>query len=88
MEILTKALTELRNKKHLTNLGSQCDAMRTILAQVDNTLDAAIAGVFTKDEENAYAVMKKMDHFELLQALIDKDSNAVNAIESVIVKYA
>jgi uncharacterized protein Yka (UPF0111/DUF47 family) len=87
IEMLCASIGELKNKRSMTILANHCESMRAIVTQADNMVDAAIAEVFT-DHNEAYAVMKKMDHYELLQALLNKDADAVNAIESVIVKYA
>jgi predicted phosphate transport protein (TIGR00153 family) len=87
VDLLASSVSELKNKYELTRLGYKCQAMNDILHKCDNLVEAAFSEVFGNDIKTIDSI-KKMDQYDFVQTLFDKSSNAVNAIESVIIKYS
>lgn len=84
--LLTEALQGLRNLKAPHALTAKCTEIKGILTTGGNKLDHAVYALFHKDAD-AVTVLRKMDHFEKMQHLLNKTGNAVNVIESVVIKY-
>jgi uncharacterized protein Yka (UPF0111/DUF47 family) len=61
--------------------------MKKIIVACDSRVDAAIYGLFPS-ETDVVGIIKWMEHFELLQVLMEKCENVVHTIESIIIKYS
>jgi uncharacterized protein Yka (UPF0111/DUF47 family) len=86
-DLLVQTLNGLKNKRALSSLAMQCMDMKKIIVTCDARVDSAIAGLFPM-ESNPVEIIKWMEHYELLQALIGKYENAVNVLETIIIKYS
>ncbi|MBS1773331.1 MAG: DUF47 family protein [Bacteroidetes bacterium] len=85
-QILSKALKGLEDKRNLTKLQPLCFEMEKIIIVCESRIDAAIAGIFPNNNE-VVAIIKWIEHFELLRILIKKCDNVVNIIEAIAIKY-
>jgi uncharacterized protein Yka (UPF0111/DUF47 family) len=84
---LIQAIHELEDKKHLTQMIGACNEMRAMLTRSDDMIDSAVSRLLA-NQQDPYMAIKKTDQYDLLQDLCDKCHNAVNAIESIIIKYS
>lgn len=84
--LLAKTINGLKNKRDLSSLAIHCIDMKKIIVVCDARIDAAIAGLFPTHTD-AIQLIKWMEHYELLHALIEKCDNAVNVLEAIIIKY-
>jgi uncharacterized protein Yka (UPF0111/DUF47 family) len=60
--------------------------MKKIITTCDTRVDTAIAGLFPT-QSDAIQIIKWMEHYELVHVLLEKCENAVNVLESIIIKY-
>lgn len=86
-DLLVQILHGLKNKRNLSSLAMQCMEMKKIIVNTDARVDSAISGLFPM-ESNPIEIIKWMEHYELLQALIGKYENALNVLEAIIIKYS
>ena len=84
---LIQTVHELKNTKNLTQMIRDCDEMRAILTRSDDMIDSAVSRLLTNPQD-PYTAIKKTDQYDLLHHLCDKCHNAVNAIETIIIKYS
>ena len=61
--------------------------MKKIILICDTRVDAAIAGLFPT-QNDVVQIIKWMEHYELVHALLEKCENALHVIESIIIKYS
>lgn len=87
IEILARTIKALANKSNLGKLDPWCVEMRKIIVTCDGRVDAAIYGLFPS-ETDVVNIIKWMEHFEMLQVLLEKCENIVNTVESIIIKYS
>jgi uncharacterized protein len=87
VELLSGAVKRLSDKRNLSALGDTCVEMKKIIVACDSRVDAAIYGLFPS-ETDVVGIIKWMEHFELLQVLMEKCENVVHTIESIIIKYS
>jgi uncharacterized protein len=86
-DMLAHVLNNLRNMKSLIVLSGTCADIKRTLYDCDNLLDRSIADLTINQELQAIEVIKKMDHFEALQRMLESTGDTINVIESVIIKY-
>jgi uncharacterized protein Yka (UPF0111/DUF47 family) len=84
--LLAQTINEFKNKRALNNLAQHCIDMKKIIANCDARIDAAITSLFPT-QSDPIEIIKWMEHYEMMQALIGKWENVVNVIESIIIKY-
>ncbi|MBS1778564.1 MAG: DUF47 family protein [Bacteroidetes bacterium] len=84
--ILLQTIKGLQDKRTLTSLKTHCLELRRITVTCDSRIDAAVAGLFP-DHTEPVVIIKWMEHFQMLRALVDKCANAVGVIEAIIIKY-
>ncbi len=85
VRLLCEMLHGLR-EKHLLKLVVLGTEVRKLLHDCDQLVDIALTHLFT-ERSNALTTIKTADHFKLLQQLLDKSGNALNVLESIVVKY-
>lgn len=90
IKLIATAVQQLKDKKQLSSLALHCMEAKKIVYESDAMIDTAISSLFTAyDGADADTVLliKKMDHYEVMQTLLEKCGDAINTIESVIIKY-
>ncbi|OSZ81965.1 hypothetical protein CAP35_01445 [Chitinophagaceae bacterium IBVUCB1] len=85
--LLTDSIKSLNNKRNLAKLASPCREMRKIINLCDNRIDAAITGLFPTNT-NVVDIIKWMEHYDILQVLLEKCENVVDTIEAIVIKYS
>lgn len=85
--LLDKVLNGLRDKRQLAKLDNECVEMKKIILTCDTRVDAAITGLFPT-QDDVVQIIKWMEHYELLHALLEKCENALHTIETIIIKYS
>ncbi len=85
-EMLAQILHSLRNAKALIGLSGTCADIKRILYDCDNLTDRAVSALM-EQQSNTVDVIKKMDHYEALQRLLETYGDTLNVIESIIIKY-
>ncbi len=85
--LLTDAVKSLSNKSNLSKLEAPCKEMRKIINTCDNRIDAAITGLFPTNT-NVVDIIKWMEHYDILQVLLEKCENLVDTIEAIVIKYS
>lgn len=87
IDFLVLAINGLKNKRSLSGLNNLCLEMKKIIMVCDSRIDAAITGLFPV-EKDPVQIIKWMEHFDFMHGLLEKCENAVNVIESIIIKYS
>lgn len=87
IKILADTLVQLKNKRALNQLTGHCDEMSAIINKCDDLLDAAFSNLYARPGD-IYTCIKRLDLFDNLQTLLDKSSDAINTIETMIIKYS
>ena len=82
-----KAVGELRNMKNLRNITDAMVAINSLENQADDAFDMSIERLFAT-EPDAKEVIKKREIYQVMEIVTDKCEDAVNVIESIIIKYA
>ena len=86
INMLSSILLKLRNTRTLDTLSVKCNEIKTVLSLGNNQIDKAAQSLFLQNA-GTVDVIRNMDHYEKLQQLLNRTGNAVNVIESVIIKY-
>lgn len=86
LNILSGVLQELRNTRALTALSTKCEQIHDVLTTADNIVEQSIHNMFAR-ENDAIFIIRRMDHYEKLQQLLERIANVIHVIESVIIKY-
>lgn len=86
IDLLAQVLQKLKDAKALGKLGGACNDIHRILHTCDDMLDARIVAVL-REEKDQFALIKMMDHYEVLQKLLANIGNTVNVCESIVIKY-
>lgn len=84
--LLGDAIKALSNKRSLPKLETTCLEMRKIINTCDNRIDAAITGLFPSHTE-VVDIIKWMEHYDILQVLLEKCENMVDTVEAIVIKY-
>ena len=84
---LASVVGELKNKRELAKLSAKCTELSALLVKCEDLLSEATTALFRADT-TAHLVIKKMDQYDTLQGLLNKSSDAVNTIETMIIKYS
>lgn len=86
ISLLADALKGLSNKRALAKLEAPCREMRKIINVCDNRIDAAITGLFPSHTD-VVQIIKWMEHYDILQVLLEKCQHIVDTIEAIVIKY-
>lgn len=87
IKLLSDAVKALKNKDSLPKIAPACSEMKKLINASDNLMDNAFSTLFTQGN-CAMDTIKRYDHYYVLQSLLEKCNDAVNVIESVIIKYS
>jgi uncharacterized protein Yka (UPF0111/DUF47 family) len=87
IKLLSESVKALKNKDSLQKIGPGCKQIKKLINDSDNLMDSAFSGLFTQNY-TAMEIIKRYDHYYILQSLLEKCNDAVNVIESVIIKYS
>lgn len=82
-----KVVLELRNMKNLRKITDSMVLINSIENQADDVFDMSIERLF-ETEPDAKEVIKKREIYQVMEIVTDKCEDAVNVIESIIIKYA
>lgn len=86
VKLLSDAVKALKDKGSLLSLTPSCAEMKSLIGVSDNLIDNAFTTLFGAGH-STIEVIKRYDHYYTLQILLEKCQDAVNVIESVIIKY-
>lgn len=86
-EELHKAVTGLREMKHINKIKEACVKINSIENHADDIFDMAIAALF-EEEKDAIKIIKMKEILSALETATDKCEDAANVIESIVVKNA
>jgi uncharacterized protein len=84
---LRKAIIELKDLKNISNITDACVRINSIENQADNVFDKAVADLFDF-ESNALELIKQKEILQAIETATDKCEDAVNVLETIIIKYA
>jgi len=84
--LLGDTLKKLSDKRSLSRLETPCLEMRKIINTCDNRIDAAISGLFPSHTD-VVDIIKWMEHYDILQVLLEKCENMVDTVEAIVIKY-
>ncbi|WP_276133398.1 DUF47 domain-containing protein [Polluticoccus soli] len=87
IKLLAETTSQLKNRKGLARLTDACDEMQSIISKCGDLLDAAITNLFSGTPDVILAI-KRIDQYDTLQELLNKSSDAVNTIETMLIKYS
>lgn len=87
IEMLAKAVNELRSMKNLRNVAEACVAINSLEGKADDLYDEAISSLFDKDYDTL-TVVKLKDIYEEMEIVTDKCEDSADVIESIIIKYS
>jgi uncharacterized protein Yka (UPF0111/DUF47 family) len=82
-----KVVLELRDMKNLRKITDSMVRINSIENQADDVFDMSIERLF-ETEPDAKEVIKKREIYQVMEIVTDKCEDAVNVIESIIIKYA
>jgi uncharacterized protein Yka (UPF0111/DUF47 family) len=82
-----KVVLELRDMKNLRKITDSMVLINSIENQADDVFDMSIERLF-ETEPDAKEVIKKREIYQVMEIVTDKCEDAVNVIESIIIKYA
>ncbi len=82
-----KVVLELRDMKNLRRITDSMVLINSIENQADDVFDMSIERLF-ETEPDAKEVIKKREIYQAMEIVTDKCEDAVNVIESIIIKYA
>jgi uncharacterized protein Yka (UPF0111/DUF47 family) len=82
-----KVVMELRDMKNLRKITDSMVLINSIENQADDVFDMSIERLF-ETEPDAKEVIKKREIYQVMEIVTDKCEDAVNVIESIIIKYA
>lgn len=85
-ELLEQAIQGLRNRSALHTLADICVELRGVTHACDAAVDEEIAALFGRKLDRLNTIIC-MDHYELLQNMLESTGEAVNVIEAIIIKY-
>ncbi|MDX2047985.1 MAG: DUF47 family protein [Chitinophagaceae bacterium] len=86
-EQVRNAVREIRNMKNLRQITESLVKINSIENQADDIFDMSIERLFA-EEQDAKAVIKMREIYQVMEIATDKCEDAGNVIESIIVKYA
>jgi uncharacterized protein Yka (UPF0111/DUF47 family) len=84
---LNTLLYGLRNMRNLGQMTSSLVKVNSIENQADDIFDMSIEMLF-QAENDVKVLIKKREIYQAMENATDKCEDAVNVIESIIVKYA
>ena len=84
---IKKAVYGLRDMKDLRKMTEALVKVNSIENQADDVYDMSVEMLFMQ-ENDAKEVIKKKEIYQVLEIVTDKCEDAVNVIESIIIKYA
>ncbi len=87
VKMLSDAVKRLKRRTDLNSLVPACMEIKKLVYNCDNNIDTVVSTLF-ESEHNALELVKKMELYDSFQGLLEKCSNVINSIESVIIKYA
>jgi uncharacterized protein len=86
-EQVRNAVLEIRNMKNLRQITEALVKINSVENQADDVFDMSIERLFA-EEQDAKAVIKMREIYQVMEIVTDKCEDAGNVIESIIVKYA
>ncbi len=86
VKLIAASILQLKNKKELPLLAKNCREIKQVIHSSKANLDTAMTALYEQDMDTI-SLIKKIDHYEMLQTLLRKCSNVTNTIESIIIKY-
>lgn len=86
IKLLVEILNDL-NSKNLLKLSVIGKEIRLQLQHCDHLLDDAMNTLFMK-RKDPIETLKLSDHFRFVQCLLDKCGEAVNVVDSIVIKYS
>lgn len=87
IEMLAKAVNELRSMKNLRNVAEACVAINSLEGKADDLYDEAISSLFDSDYDTL-TIVKLKDIYEEMEIVTDKCEDSADVIESIIIKYS
>lgn len=85
-ELLEQAIKGLRNRRALHQLTDLCVELRGVTSACDEVVDEEIADLFGRKLDRLKTIIC-MDHYDQLQEMLEVTGEAVNVLESMILKY-
>lgn len=85
-ELLEQAIKGLRNRRALHQLTEICVELRSVTHACDAVVDEEIADLFGRKLDRLKTIIC-MDHYSLLQDMLEITGEAVNVLEAIIIKY-
>jgi uncharacterized protein Yka (UPF0111/DUF47 family) len=86
IKLVASSTEGLRHKRHLTQLTETCLTARKLIDACDTRLDSFTSQLF-HDSETEMNIVKKMQLYDNMQVLLNKCAQAMNVVETVVVKY-
>lgn len=86
VKMIAQAVGVLKNSRDLTGITAIAGGAKKLLYVCDNQVDSAISGLFLNGVDEI-VLIKKMELFDGMHALLDKCSKVINSLESVVIKY-
>lgn len=87
IEMLAKAVNELRSMKNLRNVAEACVVINSLEGKADVLYDQAISSLFDSDR-STLEVVKLKDIYEEMEIVTDKCEDSADVIETIIIKYS
>lgn len=85
--LMSVVLSGLRQLKNSNTLHHKCTEIKAIVHGLDRTIDGCMAGLINNPPE-PMMLLKLMDYYESYQDLLSKCKDAVNVVESTVLKYS
>ncbi len=87
IEMLAKAVNELRSMKNLRNVAEACVVINSLEGKADVLYEQAISSLFDSDR-STLEVVKLKDIYEEMEIVTDKCEDSADVIETIIIKYS
>jgi uncharacterized protein Yka (UPF0111/DUF47 family) len=87
VRMLSQAVEGLKNSRQLEAIATISTGAKKLLYVCDSQVDAAISALFL-DGVDEIMLIKKMEVFDGMHALVDRCGRVINVLESVVVKYS
>lgn len=87
IEMLAKAVNELRSMKNVRHVAEACVAINSLEGKADVLYDQAISSLFDSNRDTL-EVVKLKDIYEEMEIVTDKCEDSADVIETIIIKYS
>lgn len=87
IQMLAKAVNELRSMKNLRKVAEACVAINSLEGQADKLYDEAMGNLFSSNMDTL-TVVKLKDIYEEMEIVTDKCEDSSDVIESILIKYS